>query len=69
MSFVHTWLEILVQMRTSYTNALAIDEIRLWVISDLQENYKKCMNIHELLCICVYGGSQVTIEGLRSKVG
>ena len=31
-----------------------IDEVRLRVISDLQENYKKCMNIHELLCIGVY---------------
>ena len=26
-----------------------IDEIRLWLISDLQENYKLRVNIHELL--------------------
>ena len=28
-----------------------IDEIRLRVTSDLQENHKKRMNIHELLCM------------------
>ena len=39
-----------------------IDEIRLRVISDLQENYKIYMNIHDLLCISVYGGSQVRIH-------
>ena len=32
------------------------------VISSLQENYKKQMNIHELLCIGVYGESQVRIQ-------
>ena len=39
-----------------------VDEIRLRVISNLQENYKKRMNIHELLCIDVYEGSQVRIQ-------
>ena len=39
-----------------------IDELRLRVISDLQENDNSCMNIHELLCIGVYGGSQVRIQ-------
>ena len=36
-------------------------EIRLRLISDLQENYKLLVNVHELLCISVYGGSQVRI--------
>ena len=30
-----------------------IDEIRLRLISDLQENYKLPVNIHELLCISI----------------
>ena len=36
----------------------AIDEIRLRLISNLRENYKMFMNIHELQCAAVYGSSR-----------
>ena len=43
-----------------------IDEIRLRIISDLQENYKLLVNINKLCCIAVYRGSQVRINFLAS---
>ena len=43
-----------------------IDEIRLRVISDLQENYNLLVNIDELCCIAAYGGSQVRVNFLAS---
>ncbi len=48
--------------RNTYTNEdilykCTIDEIRLRVISDLQEIYEAFMNIHELYCTAVYGSS------------
>ena len=39
-----------------------IDEIRLRLIRDLQESYKLLVNIHKLLCVSVYGGSQIRIR-------
>ena len=45
------------------------DEIRLRLISDLQENYKMYMNIHELRCIAVYGGSQAKIQFSSTLAG
>ena len=36
-----------------------IDEIRLRVISHLQENYKLLVNIHAARCITVYRRSQI----------